>query len=96
MQRSKAVDPSLTLSRLAAPAEAVANSSMEATDDAVRISLVEGQKINDFKLRRHRLLSDVLAPLCRSVIDVPSDGSWQFAALLVGLAPLIEHPPSDD
>ena len=80
----------------AAPAEAVAGFSIEETDDTMRISLLEDQKINVFRLRRHKLLSDALAPLGRYVIDVPSDGSWKFSALLAGLTPLIEHLPSDD
>ena len=80
----------------AASAEAVADLSIEETDDAMRMSLLEDQKITDFKLRRHKLLSDALAPQGRHTIDVSSDGSCQSAALLVELTPLIEHPPPDD
>ena len=80
----------------AASAEAVADLSIEETDDAMRMSLLEDQKITDFKLRRHKLLSDALAKLGRYIIDVPIDGSCQFAAPLVELTPLIEHPPPDD
>ena len=53
-------------------------------------------KITEFKLRRHKLLSDELVPLGRYIIDVPSNGSCQFAALVVGLAPLVKHPSFDD
>ena len=55
------------------------------------------QDIQEYrKTQTPLILSDALTPLGRYVIDVPNDGSCQFAALLVGLTPLIKHPPSDD
>ena len=69
---------------------------MKETDDAMRVSLLEDQKINEFKLRRHKLLSDELVLLGRYNINVPSNGCCQFAALAMTLAPLVKHPRSND
>ena len=57
---------------------------------------MEDQKMTEFKLKRHKLLGDELDPLGLYIIDVLSDGSCQFAALVVGLATLVDHPPSSD
>ena len=55
---------------------------------------MEDQKITEFKLKRHKLLGVELEPLGLYIIDVLSDGSCQFAALITGLETLVEDPSS--
>ena len=42
------------------------------------------------------MLGDELRPQNLYIIDVPSDGNCQFAALRLGLVTLVEDPPDDD
>ena len=74
-----------------APVEAVASFSVKETNDAMRVSLLEDQKITEFSLKRHKLLGNKLDPLDVHTISVPSDGNCQFAALELGLVTLVEH-----
>ena len=69
---------------------------MDGVNDAMHMPPLEDQQITEFKLNRHKLLGDELDPLGLYTTDVPNDGSCQFAALVVGLATLVEHPPSSD
>ena len=57
---------------------------MEETNESIRVSLLEDQEMTEFNLKRHKLLGDKLSPLDLYIIDVPSDGSCQFAALETG------------
>ena len=56
---------------------------------------MEEQRITKFKIKRHKLLGDKLDLQGLYIIDVPSDGNCQFAALALGLVELGEHPPCD-
>ena len=79
-----------------APAETDAGLSVEETNGSIRVSLLEDQEIDRFNLKRHKLLGDELCPQKLYIIDVPSDGSCQFATLRLGLVTLVEDPPADD
>ena len=78
----------------AAPAVAVASFSVEETNEYMRVTLLENREMTAFSLKRHKLLGDELVPLDLYIIDVPSDGNCQFEALKLGLATLVEHPPT--
>lgn len=69
---------------------------MEETNESIRVSLLKDQKIAKFNLKRHKLLGDKLRPRNLYIIDVPSDGSCQFAAPRLGLDTLVNDPPADD
>ena len=79
-----------------APAETDAGFSVEETNESIRVSLLEDQKVARFHIERHKLLGDKLRPQDLYIIDVPGDGSCQFAALRLGLVKLVEDPPADD